>query len=470
MRARAFVGFPGRALNSLAFRLIASAAVISLVIIVAAGLLLSALFQDAVERNFDARLQAVLDGLLASIELSEGGRLILRETLADSRFGLPLSGWYWQVNSAGGAPYQILTSDSLLEQRLEVPPGALEARDESGFARFFLSDEDGHRLRAIEQRYRLFGSDEAFSFIVAGNFDELRAEISAFTNTLVLVLTILGLGLVAAIFVQVRYGLRPIRMLQSGISGIRAGVADRIEGAFPVEVGMVAQEINALIQSNAEVIERARTQVGNLAHALKTPLSVLTNEANATPGPLSEKVVEQTHIMRDQVSLYLDRARRAARAQSLGAVTEVRPVVDALVRTLQRINIERGIEVETVCPRALRFGGERQDFEEMVGNLLDNAFKWASGRVLVRVRMEAAGPEERRPWLMIEVDDDGPGLPPERRADALKRGHRLDETKPGSGLGLSIAAEAAAMYGGRLRLDEASLGGLRASLRLPAAA
>ncbi|WP_342642863.1 ATP-binding protein [Rhodoligotrophos ferricapiens] len=455
-------------LNSLAVRLIASAALVSLIIILAAGILLQSLFQNAVERNFDARLQAVLDGLLASVELNEQGELTLRETLADSRFGLPLSGWYWQVSEVARADHS-LTSDSLLEQRLDIPAGALDRRDENGIARFFLSDADGHRLRAIEQRYRLFGSDEAYSFAVAGNFDELREEISAFTNTLVLVLSLLGLGLVAAIFVQVRYGLRPMRKLQAEIGAIRAGVANRITGSFPVEIQDIAQELNALIQANTEVIERARTQVGNLAHALKTPLSVMTNEANATPGALSAKVLEQLHVMRDQVNLYLDRARLAARAQSLGAVTEIAPVVEALVRTLQRINIEREIKVKVDCSKGLRFRGERQDLEEIIGNLLDNAFKWARSSITVKAYLLPAQSGQRGNWLSIEVHDDGPGLPVERRADALKRGHRLDETKPGSGLGLSIVSEAAGMYGGDLKLETSPMGGLMVLLRLPAA-
>jgi signal transduction histidine kinase len=229
----------------------------------------------------------------------------------------------------------------------------------------------------------------------------------------------------------------------------------------------VAEELNLLIQSNVEIVERARTQVGNLAHALKTPLSVLTNEAAAQDGPLAAKVREQAELMRGQVSLYLDRARRAARAQGIGAVTEVKPVLEALARTLERINRDKGVAVSVECPDALRFRGERQDLEEMVGNLLDNACKWAAGRVSL---VAAPAPEASgRSYLTIAVEDDGPGLPEDQRAQALKRGQRLDESKPGSGLGLSIVAETAAMYNGSVGLEDAGLGGLRAVLLLPAA-
>jgi signal transduction histidine kinase len=218
-----------------------------------------------------------------------------------------------------------------------------------------------------------------------------------------------------------------------------------------------------------EIVERARTQVGNLAHALKTPLSVLTNEASAQEGPLAAKVREQAEVMRGQVSLYLDRARRAARAQGIGAATEVKPVMDALARTLERINRDKALAIPVECPPGLRFRGERQDLEEMVGNLLDNACKWAAGRVTLSA--VPAGPGAAgRSFLAITVEDDGPGLPPDKRGEALKRGQRLDESKPGSGLGLSIVAETAAMYNGSVQLEDASLGGLRVVLTLPSAA
>jgi len=223
-----------------------------------------------------------------------------------------------------------------------------------------------------------------------------------------------------------------------------------------------------MIQANAEIVDRARTQVGNLAHALKTPLSVLTNEARNHPGPLAQKIKEQAHLMRDQISLYLDRARRAARAQTLGSATGVKTVVDAIARTLARIHHDKDIKVNVVVPETLRFRGEQQDLEEMVGNLLDNAFKWATRQIAVTARPLKEQGTDSRVWLEIAVEDDGPGLPADRRAEALKRGRRIDETKPGSGLGLSIVSETASMYGGRIELDSAALGGLRTILTLPA--
>ena len=217
------------------------------------------------------------------------------------------------------------------------------------------------------------------------------------------------------------------------------------------------------------MVERARTQVGNLAHALKTPLSVIVNEAAVDPGPLAAKVEEQAAIMRDQVSYYLNRARAAVRARTLGETTEVAPAVEALVRTFEKIYAERAIGFTVSVAGTIRFQGERQDFEEMVGNLVDNAGKWARHAVAIDIAPEPWRSLSERRFFRVTIDDDGPGLEASLRQAALSRGKRLDETKPGSGLGLSIVADLASLYGGHLSLEDSPKGGLRADLRLPSA-
>jgi signal transduction histidine kinase len=409
-----------------------------------------------------------MDGLLGNVELSPEGAPSMQVQLADTRFSLPLSGWYWQVTPSPDKRVADLASESLLDQRLILPGDTRLERDANGIASFYLQDSGGKRLRAIEQKFKLFGEETEFSFMVAGDFDELKDEADAFRQTLYVVLILLGAGLLLAVLEQTHYGLRPLTRLQQALTRIREGKADRLEGEYPSEIEPVAEELNLLIQSNTEIIDRARTQVGNLAHALKTPLSVLTNEARLHQGPLSGKVEEQAQVMRDQVNLYLDRARRAARAQTLGAVTEIEPALSALARTLSRIHQEKGLAISLDCPASLKFRGERQDLEEMAGNLMDNACKWAAKRVSVEARLDGANDGKGRAFLTISVSDDGPGLPADKRADALKRGKRLDETKPGSGLGLNIVSETAAMYGGGVQLDDAAIGGLKANLRLPA--
>jgi signal transduction histidine kinase len=456
--------------RSLSSRLILSSAVVSIVLLVTAAILLATLFQQALERNFDARLQAVMDGLLANVDPAPDGTPLLESELADTRFSLPLSGWYWQVTVPEKSDLPGLASASLLEQRLSPDGGLLARRRPDGVASFYMTDVNGTRLRVIQQNFKLGGNERNYSFLVAGNFDELKGEIDAFRRTLFVVLGLLGLGLLVAVLLQVNYGLLPLKRLQASVTAIREGRADKLEGEFPAEIRPVADELNLLIKSNADIIERARTQVGNLAHALKTPLSVLTNEAHVHKGLFASKVVEQTNVMRDHVSLYLDRARRAARAQGLGAVTEIKPILEGIARTTERIHRDKGIVVKVKCKGAYKFRGEKQDFEEMMGNLVDNACKWATKRVVVKASLGGAGAHQGRTWLTLLVDDDGPGLPAERRADALKRGQRLDETKPGSGLGLSIVKETAQMYGGSIELDDAESGGLRVRLILPAAA
>jgi signal transduction histidine kinase len=453
--------------NSLAFRLMVSSAIVAVILLALAAVLLSGLFQSALERNFDARLRAAIDALSANVEPGTDGTPILTGTLADNRFAIADSGWYWQVVAPKqGMPP--LLSASRLNEPLPVAAADRQPRDENRIAAFSMLDEKGTQLRAIEQKVTYDGSPGEYSFMVTGNFDELKDEVSAFRNALYITLGLLGAGLLGAISFQVNFGLKPLKHLQKRINDIRGGRIEMLESDYPSEIQPVADELNLLVQANIEVIDRARMQVGNLAHALKTPISVLTNEARDAPGNLSEKVKEQVEVMRDQVNLYLDRARRAARAQSIGAVTEVESVLQSLGRTLERINRDKGVAITITSEPGLKFRGERQDLEEIVGNLMDNACKWCKSKVEARGRLLPTPGEDGRRWLDIEVDDDGPGLRPEQRATALKRGQRLDESKPGSGLGLNIVTETAAMYGGRVELDDAKLGGLRVRLRLPA--
>ncbi|MEO6609051.1 MAG: sensor histidine kinase [Aestuariivirga sp.] len=452
--------------NSLAFRLLASSTAIAIVLLVSASLLLNAIFQQALERNFDLRLKAALDGILANVALSNEGQIKLQGPVADARFALPLSGWYWQVNGPGEG-LRLLASPSLLDQQLEpVPEGT--PRDSEGVASYSTRDSSGNLLRVMDERLRLFNQNTEYEFLVSGNFDELKAEVASFRQTLFFVMALLGLALLAAIFAQVRFSLRPLKDMQAQLNDIRGGKIELLPDHFPEEIQPVADELNLLVQSNFEIIDRSRMQVGNLAHALKTPISVLANESRNSNAPLAVKVREQLDAMRDHVNLYLDRARRAARAQAIGAVTEVEPVLQSLSRTLQRINADRGLQVTVETQAGLKFRGERQDLEEMVGNLMDNACKWAKSNVIVRASSLPRATDDARSWLTISVEDDGPGIPAEQRTEAMKRGRRLDETKPGSGLGMSIITETAGMYSGGLDLGAASIGGLRANLRLPA--
>jgi signal transduction histidine kinase len=311
-------------------------------------------------------------------------------------------------------------------------------------------------------------SDGQFVVTIAGDAMEIAEEASLFNRSLFITLALLGLVFVLTAAFQVRFGLMPLRRISNSLHAIRTGRAERLTGEFPVEIEPLAREVNALIDTNRDIVTRARTHVGNLAHALKTPISVLLNETAGRSDPATEKVREQIGIMREQVQHHLERARIAARVAVPGTLIEVAPVVDAVVRTMQKIYRDRGLELAAKHEANVRFHGEQQDLEEMIGNLIDNACKWAKSRVTIQVSGEFRDPAARL-FFRMTVDDDGPGLKPEARQEVLtQRGRRLDESKPGSGLGLSIVSDLAHLYSGRLELGTAPPGGLRVELVLPA--
>ena len=441
--------------NSLAFRLVASAAVWCALWLSAGGYALSALFGSTVERSFDARLGVLLEGLVAGSELSTDGELELRLQLGEPRFEQPLSGWYWQIGESGEV---LRRSRSLWDAELPVSlaPGQLTAAQD-------VAGPEGHSLRLLVRAITLPGADAPLLYAVAGERREIQLDKQNFNRLLSLALGVLFVGVIGAVLVQVRFGLEPLRRMRRALGAIRGGASARLEGDFPAEIEPLATELNALLDHNEALVERARTHVGNLAHGLKTPLSVLTNEARRSRGPLAELVGRQVALMRRQVDHHLARARAIATGSILGARTEVLPVLRDLESTLGRIYADKALAIDVACPPDLAFRGARQDLEEMLGNLLDNACKWAAGSV--KVRAEAAAEQV----LQIAIEDDGPGLPAARRADVLERGRRLDEQVPGTGLGLAIVADLAQLYGGRLVLDAAAGGGLRALLTLPAA-
>jgi signal transduction histidine kinase len=275
--------------------------------------------------------------------------------------------------------------------------------------------------------------------------------------------------MVAAAWVQVRLGLAPLRTLEASLARVRDGRSQRLEGRFPSELQPLVDDFNKVLDRNAEVVTRARTQAGNLAHAIKTPLAALAQAARPAqpPAELASLVRDQVELARRHVDWHLARSRAAAAQGVPGAVVPLEPVVQGLLRTLERVHADRHLDMRWTPPgQELRFAGETQDLQEMLGNLLDNACKWARGAVEVDAQRLAG---DGRDWLVCRVDDDGPGIAPELRDRVTARGTRLDESVPGSGLGLAIVQEIAGLYGGSLALDVAPAGGLRAVLRLPAA-
>jgi len=440
--------------GSLALRLILAAGAWIAIAILVAGVMLSTIFRDYVLRSFDGRLSALMDSLIAVIEVGADGQITLSRALGEPRFDQAYSGWYWQITGPDDA---VLGSRSLWDQTLatiDVPGTEVVTRDGVG--------PEEVPLRVAERAVSLPGGTGRYLIAVAGDRSEIDAEIRKFNFVLAWSLLSLGLGLLIAIFLQVRYGLSPLRRIRQAIVAVRTGKAQRLEGEFPSEIMPLSGEINTLIEQNAAVVDRARTQVSNLAHALKTPLSVLTNEAGVGGAGLADTVKRQVETMRRHVDHYLARARTAAAARVLGARVPFAPVADDLRRTLEKIYADKGLRIDVRVAPNLAFRGERQDLEEILGNLLDNACKWA--RTHVELRADTDGVQ-----ITCTVDDDGPGLPPDQREAVFARGKRLDEQVPGSGLGLAIVREIAELYDGSIRLEDAPATGVRAVLLLPAA-
>jgi signal transduction histidine kinase len=456
--------------NSLALRLFVSAAIWAVVILVIAGVVLSSLYRAAVERSFDGRLGVYLRTLVADVASPEEGSDKFSQSLGEPLFELPLSGWYWQVTRLDTARPEVRSSRSLWDttlpslERLGVAANAIGAREG------YVKGPEDQKLRQVERNVDL-GEDGRFLVAVAGDAAEIDEDTHSFDRTLIATFSVLTIVLLLITTFQVRFGLAPLKRISASLAAIRSGTAERLEGDFPVEIAPLARETNALIEANREIVARARTHVGNLAHALKTPLSVMKNEASAhRDDAFAAKVSEQVEIMRDQVARHLERARLAAgMASVIGTITEVRPVLAALARTMEKIHHARGLAIDLDAPEDAKFRGERQDLEEMIGNLVDNACKWAQSRVAIEMFAQRLVAADGRPLVRITVDDDGPGLSPSQREQVARRGRRLDETKPGSGLGLSIVVELASLYGGELNLGTAPIGGLRAELVLPGA-
>ena len=442
--------------ESLSSRLIAVAAIWTILALLVGGAVLSNAFRVAAQNSFDMALASDMDGLIAAAEPDPNGGVMLQGRFLNHNFDRVYSGLYYQIR-AGTTGGQI--SRSLFDREIEIRnterKGALTWGEADG--------PEGQHLRVVSRRVDLAPNQPAgeFTFVVAGDMVEVERQTGEFNTVLIWSFVILGLGLIIAILLQVRVGLLPLRRVSEALARIRDGKARRLDGHFPTEIEPLATELNSLIQHSEEVVGRARTHVSNLAHFLKTPLSVLAAEADAQPGPLADSIKRQVFSMRRQVDHYLSRARAAGSLDVLGNRTQVSTVMDDLSRVIGRIHAPRGIVIEAECSDLIYFRGERQDLEEMLGNLIDNGCKWARARVRVRCK-SAAG------RLSLTIEDDGPGLSAQQRTQVGERGERLDESVPGSGLGLAIVRDISKLYGGFFALDASPMGGMMACLELPA--
>jgi signal transduction histidine kinase len=440
--------------GSLTRRMLGIAALWILLLLAGGGLALDRVLDNAVTRNFDSQLQYVLSAMIASAELDDDGELTFNRLLGDQRFLEPNSGLYWQVSAPGHDPFR---SRSLWDRRLQV----VGHQDESIHTYNSTEFGEDEALRVMERDVRLPGSPVTWRFQVAQDRGSLDAQIAVLRKTLVRSFAILGLGLILMSALQATFGLWPLRKVRRQIAAVRAGRMARVDTRLPVEIAPMVEELNDLLAHNERQAEEARTHAGNLAHALKTPLTVIMNEASANSPELCKTVIREATTMRRQVDHHLARARAVGRRAAGQSVAPVWPSLGSVERAVSRLYPEATIDL--AGDRTARVHVERQDLDELLGNLIENAAKYGGGRVFVTVE---SGPK----FVEIIIEDDGRGIPEARRGEIFERGARLDTGKPGTGLGLAIVRDVAQIYGGSVTLEESEdLGGLLVRLRLPSA-
>lgn len=433
--------------DSIRGRLIGLAMVLTGAALIAGYLVISSLLEGFITDRFDAEALAVADTLIASAEIDGGAGLRAGSASSDPRFEIPLSGWFWQLSQDGRVAAK---SASLFDNVLQPPDTDFTGGTGIG--------PSGEALRVTHYRFTLPDSDAVLAVTVTAPQAEIDAAMTRLRRPLAISLAVLALALALASFVQVAAGLRSLDRLGRGIRDIRAGKSESLPLPPVAELRPVVHEINALIEQNRQVLARTREHVGNLAHSLKTPLAALDNSLPG--GHAGHALVER---MDRQIGWHLRRARSSGAAGLLGSRTEIAPVLDDILLVLRRPITDSGLDIQIALPPGLAFAGERQDLEEMIGNLVENAVKWARRQVRVSAGMQDTG------RLRICIEDDGPGMSRNDYAQALRRGARLDESgPPGTGLGLAIVSDLAALHGGKLGLDISALGGLCASLDLPA--
>ncbi|MBY0463416.1 MAG: HAMP domain-containing histidine kinase [Burkholderiales bacterium] len=473
---------PARWTRSLQWRVLLGMLIGLTLALVLAGFLLSGLFKDHVTRQFQAELATHLEQLTARLAFDATGQPLMDPAgLTDPRWHKPFSGRYWQINTRATDPAApkprpgVLRSRSLWDQVLQLPADVVA---DGSVHTHTIPGPDGHPLLALERSVRDPEQPAAiWTLIVAADARDMQEATEAFSGTLAASLGVLWVLLALAGIAQVWIGLAPLRALQTEVAAVSRGLRPRLGGSFPAEVQPLADDLNAALDAQANNLARARTQAGNLAHALKTPLSVLqqaADQALATPASpanhglheLASQVHQQVLTARRQVDWHLKRAHAAAHVATAGTTAttcQLGPALQSLVKVMGRVHADKHLLFDLPDPPVhVAVEADAQDLHEMLGNLLDNACKWTHTRVAIRVQPGAS-------TVTVHIEDNGPGIPADLQALMLARGARLDESAPGSGLGLAIVNDLAHLYGGRLQLDSNSWGGLTASLTLPVA-
>ncbi len=434
--------------------MILTAAAWIMILLIGGGAALDRVLTSSVEQNFDNQLEYVLTAMIASAEIGPDGEIRMNRPLGDQRFLEPNSGLYWQITGKGAIPFP---SRSLWDRALKVPQShndrAVHFRNSDEFA--------GEPLRIAERSIKLPDSEISWTFMVAQSRDSLDAQIQQLRSVLVTSFLLLALGLIILAALQTFYGLWPLRAVRQAIAQMRSGRESRVTDALPDEVMPMVNELNALLDHNEKQAEESRRHAGNLAHALKTPLTVIMNSATAQAPDLAETVIREATTMRRQVDHHLARARAVGRRGHSHSRAQVWDSLESVERAVSRLYSH--VRLDMAGDKTIAARVERQDLDEMLGNLIENAAKYGGGSVFVTV-------EDAGDFVEMLVEDDGQGIPEAERERIFDRGARLDTGKPGTGLGLAIVRDVVEIYGGTVALEESEdLGGLLVRLRLPKA-
>jgi signal transduction histidine kinase len=426
-------------------------------LLLAGGLALDHTLVTLVTHSFDDQLGYMLTGMVGSAEIDPDGEVFFNRPLGDQRFLEPNSGLYWQISGPG---HDDFPSRSLWDRSVRVQSNHFDSQPHVYDSGQF----DGEPLRVMERSIILPGSNTTWWFIVAESRSELDGQIRRIRIILLDSFLVLGLGLMLMAGLQSWYGLGPLRGVRLAIQKMRSTGANRVTDSLPLEVQPLVEELNALLAHNERQAEEARTHAGNLAHALKTPLTVVMNAATAHAPDLADTVIREAAVMRRQVDHHLARARAVGRRSGGQARSVVWESVEAVLRAVTRLYAEARFDLDG--NREASVAIERQDLDEILGNIIENAVKYGGGSVFVTVD---AGVRDKA-LCEVWVEDDGPGIPEAERTRIFDRGARLDTGKPGTGLGLAIVRDVVEIYGGSVELAESEdLGGLLVKLRLPRA-
>jgi signal transduction histidine kinase len=445
---------PTKGTGSLSTRMIGMAAAWIVVLLIGGGIALDRVLANSVSTNFDDQLEYVLTAMIASAEIGPDGEIRLNRPLGDQRFLEPNSGLYYQISGPGAEPWP---SRSLWDRDLKIAPVpkdiAAHFRDSNEFK--------NEPLRIAERSILLPDSTIRWTFMVAQSRDSLDAQIQELRSVLVTSFLLLALGLIILAALQTFYGLWPLRAVRQSIAEMRSGRQNRITQALPDEVMPMVSELNGLLDHNEKQAEEARRHAGNLAHALKTPLTVIMNSATAKAPDLDETVIREATTMRRQVDHHLARARAVGRRGHSHSRAQVWDSLESVERAVSRLYSH--VRLDMAGDKTLSARVERQDLDEMLGNLIENAAKYGGGSVFVTV-------EDAGDFVEMLIEDDGQGIPESERVQIFDRGARLDTGKPGTGLGLAIVRDVAEIYEGSVALEESEdLGGLLVRLALPKA-